>query len=243
MKSCDIRFMTSMTVFSVALLAALVFSSDIFAQESGQEMPPESRWESTIQGFERADRENSFEPGGVLFLGSSSIRMWDLKKSFPELDAVNRGFGGSEISDSIEFFDRIVVPRAPRLIVFYAGDNDIAKGKSPEQVSDDFKTFLDMIREVLPETRLVFVAIKPSIARWNLIENNRDANARVVEQIEKDDLADFLDIDAPMINEEGVPNPDLFLNDGLHLNEKGYAIWNSLLEPLLEKTEEPEEEE
>jgi lysophospholipase L1-like esterase len=240
MKSYDIRLKTLMTVLSVALFAALVPFSALFAQESVEETPPESRWESTIQGFERADRETPYEPGGVLFLGSSSIRMWDLEKSFPELGAVNRGFGGSEISDSIEFFDRIVEPRAPRLIVFYAGDNDIAKGKSPEQVSDDFKTFLAMIRKELPETRIVFVAIKPSIARWNLIEKNRDANARVVEQIEKDDLADFLDIDAPMINEEGLPNSDLFLGDGLHLNEKGYAIWNRLLKPLLE---EPKEEE
>ncbi|MCA9079413.1 MAG: hypothetical protein KDA58_02595, partial [Planctomycetaceae bacterium] len=148
----------------------------------GVSLPAQDRfakWEGAIAAFERQDREDPPQPGGVLFLGSSSIRMWKLDESFPGMRVVNRGFGGSEIIDSVHFFERIVVPHAPRCVVFYAGDNDIAHDTAPEQVHANFEAFVGLLHKHLPETRLVYVPIKPSLKRWNLIEQGRQANGLI----------------------------------------------------------------
>ena len=129
----------------------------------------ESRWEKTIQGFEQRDREQAPPKGEILFVGSSSIRFWDTDKYFPDLKVINRGFGGSQVADSVEFAHRIVIPYAPRIVVLYAGDNDIAAGQSADDVLRDMKEFIRTAREVLPDTRIGYVAIKPSLARWKLV--------------------------------------------------------------------------
>ena len=149
------------------------------------------------------------------------------------MPVINRGFGGSEISDSIFFADRIIIKHQPRIIVFYAGDNDLAKGKSGQQVVADYRTFVKKIRTSLPKTKIIFVAIKPSIARWKLIEKIRQTNKELSRITTTDPLQVFLDIDTPMIGSDGKPKPELFLKDGLHLNVAGYKLWNSLLKPLL----------
>jgi len=198
-----------------------------------QEAPGPQRWEAAIQAFEAADRDSPPEPGQVLFLGSSSIRGWDLEEYFPELDAINRGFGGSQIADSIHFFDRLVLPYRPRAIVFYAGDNDIAVGKSAREVVRDYQKFVAQVEAALDETQIIFIAIKPSIRRWHLVEEMREANRLIREFSEgKPNLA-YLDIDHPMIGADGKPRPELFVEDGLHLSDAGYQLWSDLLAPLL----------
>ena len=193
------------------------------------------RWEAAIRRFEEADRDDRRPRESVLFVGSSSIRMWNLGKSFPEWASINHGFGGSQIDDSIHFADRIVWPFKPRMIVFYAGDNDIAAGKSAARVAQDYATFSKMIHDQLPNTSMIFVAIKPSIARWKLSEGMEVANAAIATQCEADDQRVFLNIWDPMLGDEGTPMKDLFLKDGLHLNAKGYGIWNDLLKVELRK--------
>ncbi|MCA8996783.1 MAG: acetylxylan esterase [Planctomycetaceae bacterium] len=202
-----------------------------FAQE---ERNPAEKWEPTIQKFEQQDAKEPPEKGQVLFVGSSSIRLWDLDKWFPNVDAINRGFGGSEVSDSVYFFDRIVAPYEPRVIVMYAGDNDIAHNESPELVHSDFRAFTGKMKQQLPHARLVYVAIKPSIKRWSLVDQVRAANALIKADCEKDSRLDFLDIDTTMIGEDGQPKPELFVKDGLHLSEDGYKLWSDLLRPLLD---------
>ncbi len=199
-----------------------------------------TKWEKDIARFEAADKENPPKKGQVLFVGSSSIRLWNLKKSFPDLDAINRGFGGSQIEDSTHFADRIVLPYEPRLIVMYAGDNDIAFGKSPAQVADDFKAFVAKARggksaESARPAPIIYVAIKPSIARWKLVDKVREANKLIREFCEKGDKLTFLDIDTPMIGNDGKPRAELFVKDNLHLSEAGYKVWDALLKPHLEK--------
>ncbi len=198
---------------------------------------PHARWESAIEKFEQADAKNPPEKGGVLFVGSSSIRLWKLDESFPKLGAANRGFGGSEIADSTHFADRIVTKHEPRVVVLYAGDNDVAKGKSPERVHGDFNAFVKTVHAELPETRIVYVAIKPSIKRWSLVGKMRRANALIAKECEKDDRLAFVDVDRPMLGDDGKPRAELFLADGLHLNEKGYALWTKLVRPHLSATE------
>ena len=191
------------------------------------------RWEETIQAFEARDKADPPPMGGVVFLGSSSIRLWDLDRWFPELDAVNRGFGGSVIADSTRYAHRVLIPLEPRAIVFYAGDNDIARGLSPEQVRDDFRDFARNVHGALPEARIIFISIKPSLKRWEVVERMREANRLIAAVAESDSRIEYLDVDAAMLGADGRPDPKYFQNDGLHLNDLGYELWTSLLHPLL----------
>ena len=218
---------------SLHLLAAIpvIFLSVVSAAE-------ENRWEKAIQAFERQDAENPPPKGEIVFIGSSSIRMWKTSEDFPEFRIINRGFGGSQTADSVEFADRIAIPYAPRLIVLYAGDNDISAGKSPEQVLEDTKAFFDLVHDALPNTRIAYLSIKPSLSRWNLVEKMRAANALIRAHTETDPRLQFVDIDAPMIGGDGKPRKELFIQDGLHLSREGYDLWNSIIRPYLREQSE-----
>lgn len=191
------------------------------------------KWEATMTAFEKGDRENPPPEGGIVFVGSSSIRLWDLKKSFPNLPVINRGFGGSEVSDSVHYVDRIVIKYKPRTIVFYAGDNDIAHGESPEQVASDVREFVAKVREKLPETTILFLSIKPSGARANFRDKQETANAMIRQLVAEDQRFKFIDVGSVLLDKNGVPRPELFLDDRLHLNAKGYDLWNEILAPSL----------
>lgn len=191
------------------------------------------RWADAMAAFSRADAETPPPKRGIVFVGSSSIRLWDLAKHFPGMPAVNRGFGGSQIEDSIRHADLLVNRHAPRLVVLYAGDNDLASGKSPHQVADDFAAFVRAVRAKLPETRIAFVAIKPSLARWAMVGKVREANAAIRAACDADPHLAFVDVDGPMIGWNGQPRRELFVEDGLHLSEEGYELWSTLLRPLL----------
>lgn len=195
---------------------------------------PEDRWEPAIRRFEEQDRKAPPPKGAILFVGSSSIVGWDLQNSFPDLTTINRGFGGSQIADSLRYAERIVTPYKPRVVVLYAGDNDIAAGKTPEKVAADFRAFAAKVHESLPKTRIVFISIKPSIARWKLIDRIREANRLIREATEKDARLTLIDVDGPMIGPDGKPKAELFKPDGLHLNEEGYELWAGLVRKELE---------
>lgn len=208
----------------------------LVATAGGQSPPAADRaakWEKEIAAIEKRLKANPPQPGGVLFAGSSSIRLWDLKKSFPDLAATNVGFGGSWIPDSTHFAPRIILPHKPKTIVLYAGDNDIAAGRSPEQVRDDFRAFAAAVQKGLPKTRILFVAVKPSLARWKLFDVQSKANRLVKELTEKDDRLGFIDVVPPMLGPDGKPKPELFVKDGLHLSEQGYAIWTEAVARVL----------
>ena len=145
---------------AIALVQLLLVA---VASAQSQKAPAPESWEPSIQKFEEADRQHPAEKGGVLFIGSSSIRLWEsLAADFPDVKVLNRGFGGSQIVDSTYYVGRIVVPYRPRMIVLYAGDNDLASGRSPEQVADEFKEFVERVRRDLPAVRIAFMSIKPS---------------------------------------------------------------------------------
>jgi lysophospholipase L1-like esterase len=195
-----------------------------------------NRWENDIAAFEKQDKEHPPQQNGILFVGSSSIRLWKLGDSFPDLTLVNRGFGGSQISDSICFAERIILPYKPRLIVFYAGDNDLFLGRTPERVCHNFIRLAQIVHEKLPETQIAFLSIKPSLQRWALIDKIRAANEQVRACCAQDARLKFIDVHTPMLGADGMPRKELFAADGLHLNAEGYAIWSSLVRPLLEST-------
>ncbi|MGD9634253.1 MAG: SGNH/GDSL hydrolase family protein [Pirellulales bacterium] len=191
--------------------------------------PDPARFDREIAAFEAWDRQNSAPEDAVLFVGSSSIRMWQTAEAFPEFSVINRGFGGSHASDVVHFTPRIVLKYKPRLIVYYAGDNDIADGKTPEQVADDFRKFVELVQEKLPSTEIIYLPIKPSLARWKLWPKMQEANTLVKQFIESNAGLQFVDTATPMLGSDGQPRPDIFLSDGLHMNERGYQIWNEIL--------------
>lgn len=193
------------------------------------------RWEKTVRTFEDWDRKNSFPKDAVLFVGSSSIRLWPTRECFGKFDVINRGFGGSQISDVIYFAERIVLPYKPKVIVFYAGDNDIAGGKTAKRVFDDYRKFTDLVQKQLPRTKIIFIGIKPSGSRWSFWNTMKDANKMIEDYSKKDDRLYYFDSAAPLLDSNSRPKDDLFLKDKLHLNDKGYEIWTKLLIPIIKK--------
>jgi hypothetical protein len=221
-----------MTIACVPLL--LVTSSTLTAQNRTPPQPDPSRYEEAIRSFEVWDSKNSVPENAVLFVGSSSIRLWATRDCFPRFPVINRGFGGSHVSDVNHFADRIVLPYKPKVIVFYAGDNDIEAGKSPQRVFDDYRRFVSLVHAELPKTRVIFIPIKPSLSRWVLWPQMKEANAMIRGFSEKDDRLFFADTAAPMLGRDGQPRADLFVEDGLHLNAKGYKLWTGVLMPLVD---------
>jgi lysophospholipase L1-like esterase len=196
--------------------------------------PAIDRFESEIVRFEASDRVAPPAPGGILFTGSSSIRLWkSLETDFPGLPALNRGFGGSTMPEMNHYVPRIVLPYRPRMIVLYEGDNDIAAGRSPQQVADDYRTFLRLVRPSLPTARIVFIAIKPSPSRWTKIDQVREANRLVREIIATDSLQTFADVFTPTLGADGRPRAEMFLGDSLHMTPAGYAVWRRVLAPIV----------
>jgi len=221
-----------------ALLAiALTAGAGLAGQTlRAQNKPDSSKWESEIKAFEAADKTNPPPHGAVLFIGSSSIRQWKtLAEDFQEYKVINRGFGGSQIIDSVAFVDRIVIPYKPRMILLYAGDNDIAAGRSPEQVLADFKAFTRKVRPSLSETKVAFISIKPSPSRWEFAEKIKAANRLIEDFCKQDERLIYVDVFNPMLGADGKPRPELFVEDRLHLNHKGYALWTAMIRPRLKK--------
>ena len=191
------------------------------------------RYEAEVAAYEAADRTSPPPGDGVVFVGSSSIKLWDLQRSFPELTTINRGIIGSQLFDAVRYAERIVIPYKPRAIVVYAGDNDINGGATSEQVAVQFEQFVRLVRAKLPQVRIVFIGIKPSLQRWDVIERIRLANALIRAYATHDDRVAFVDIDQAMLGWDETPRPALFVSDGLHLSAEGYQLWTALLRPLL----------
>lgn len=205
------------------------------SRDSKTTKPEHNRWEKTIESFEQWDSKNSFPSDAVLFVGSSSIRLWPTREHFPEFPVINRGFGGCHISDVNYFVHRIVLPYKPRVIVFYAGDNDIAGRKTPQRVFDDYRKFVNLVYKELSATRIIFIGIKPSLSRWSLWPLMKEANLMIKEFSDKDGRLFVFDSAAPLLGSDGRPDVRFFLKDNLHLNSKGYDAWTRTLKPMVKK--------
>jgi lysophospholipase L1-like esterase len=193
------------------------------------------QWSHDIAAFRAADRAHPPAPGAVLFIGSSSIRLWtSLAADFPQVRTINRGFGGSEIDDSTYFADRIVAPYRPGAIVMYAGDNDLADGDSPQRVLEDFQAFVRRARAFDPDVPIAFIAIKPSVARRALLPQIRQANDKVRDWAVSQPGVGYLDVFTPMLGKDGRPQSKWFRDDGLHMNRSGYALWIGIVKPWLD---------
>jgi lysophospholipase L1-like esterase len=189
-----------------------------------------TRFEADIRALEAADRASPPPLGGVVFVGSSSIKNWtDVAADFPDLPVLNRGFGGSTLADVVYYADRIVLPYHPRLVVLYAGDNDLVEGRRPERVLGDYRAFVARLRSAYPAARLVYVSIKPSPSRRSYIDRMRETNRRIQAETSRDSLQAYVDVFTPMLDATGQPRPELFLADSLHMTRAGYLLWRGLL--------------
>jgi lysophospholipase L1-like esterase len=226
---------TRASVARLAAAAALVTFSlaGVLVVRSFAQTP--EKWDATILKFEEQDRVAPPPQNAVVFVGASSIVRWKLQEYFPELGAraINRGFGGSQSVDSVRYADRIVINYRPRTVVYYAGDNDVEAGVPASEIARQFALFEQKVHAALPEAKVIFISIKPSIRRWKWIDTIRTSNALVKAYCLRMPQTQFMDIENQMLGVDGRPNPELLVADGLHMTPAGYRIWTDALRPLL----------
>lgn len=210
------------------LAAAVWLSAPVRAQTSAT---AEQRWKKELDAFTAADRLQMPPTGGVLFVGSSSIRMWsDLETASPDQPLViRRGFGGSRISDSADLVQRLVLPYRPRLVVLYAGENDLAEGANPQDVLGHFVRFVQQVQSELPATRVAYMSIKPSPSRLVKMAHMREANLLIQTHVLANENLDYIDVHTAMLDNDGRPRPELFVRDQLHLSAEGYGLWRQIV--------------
>lgn len=196
--------------------------------------PSAAKWEADIRAFEEADRESPPPSNGMLLAGSSSFRMWNSAvDNFPDKRVINRGFGGSQMSDLLYYVDRVVLHYRPAEILVYEGDNDIASGDSHQTIFKEFKEFTKIVFENLPESRIYFVAIKPSPKRATLMKEMKKANKLIADYCRKTPGLEFIDVFTPMLDSDNRPRAELFGPDNLHMNATGYALWTKIVREKL----------
>jgi lysophospholipase L1-like esterase len=193
--------------------------------------PAHSRWQTSLDAFALTDSQRRPTSDGVLFVGSSTIRLWSqLSQDFRHLPVLlNRGFGGSTMRDCNALVRELVIQYKPRHVMVYAGDNDLAEGRTPDAVLRSFANFVRSVRAELPDTRISYISIKPSPLRLALLPQVRETNALLAGYVQTVPNARYIDIFNPMLGADGLPRPELFLADRLHLNESGYRLWQSVI--------------
>ncbi|MCP5556902.1 MAG: hypothetical protein H7A55_04030 [Verrucomicrobiaceae bacterium] len=213
-------------------LVCLAFGLTLSAQT---EKPKGAKWDAAMAEFDELDKSTPPPASPIVFVGSSSIRKWTtLAADFPGLPVINRGFGGSQMSDLLQYFDRLVTTYKPAQLVVYEGDNDLGASKSPEQVLADFKTFCAKVRAVFPDVPVHFISTKPSPKRIAIIDKQRQFNAMLVEYLATQQKMDFIDVFSLMLDESGKPVQTLFVADNLHMTPAGYAIWTAAVSKALQ---------
>ena len=213
--------------------AALALLAGRFAVAG--EYPDPERFRAAIDAFAQSEANAPVSKGAIVATGSSSMRGWHgrIAEDLAPLTIIPRGFGGSNMHDVRYFLEDLVLRHEPRAILLYEGDNDIARGATPEQILAHFDGIVAVLRERLPETRIYVLAVKPSIARWHLWETMKATNAMLASRAEADSATTFIDIATPMLNDSGEPRAGIFVADKLHMNNAGYDIWRDTVRPVL----------
>ena len=227
------------TTLIVAAIAALASAS---IAQVATKMPATTQAASTqpfageIAAFEAKDAAQMPAANGVLFYGSSTIRYWDTKAAFPDLPTINRGFGGSQMSQALGYADRLVTKYQPRLIVLYEGDNDLNAGKKPAEIAADFKEFATIVHRDLPVAKLLVISVKPSPSRDRLKPQMDELNTMLKSLVDQNGTwMTYFDAVPLLLGPDGKPRPELYREDKLHMNPAGYALWNDALRPVLTK--------
>jgi lysophospholipase L1-like esterase len=214
------------------LLTLLLWSGVLIAQEQKPAF-----WED-IQEFKRADSATPPPKNAILFIGSSSFTMWqDVQEYFPTYKIINRGFGGSTLLDQLRYVNDIVVPYKPKQVIIYCGENDLASSDTVNgnDVARRFQRLFTQIRNRFPKAQVSYISMKPSPSRELLLKKMRSGNNQIKKYLSTKKRTAFIDVYKEMIDDEGKPRTDIFLDDNLHMNKAGYAIWKKAIEPYLVK--------
>jgi lysophospholipase L1-like esterase len=217
----------------ILLIVALLFVQSLCWAQTAENDPDPARFDGEIAQFQQWDAKNSYPEQAILFVGSSSIRMWETHEAFPEYPIINRGFGGSHISDVQHFYDQVIKKYNPSVILFYAGDNDVAADKPVEQVMADYKEITDRVLDDFPDVKFVYVPIKPSSSRWQYWSAMDAANQKIKAYNKMHSQLYYIDLATPLLGSDGTPDDSFFIDDQLHLNKSGYAVWNQIVAPKL----------
>ena len=215
----------------LAFIVVQLFSNQLYAQRR-------DTFNKEIEAFKNQDKSNPPAEGGIVFVGSSSFKLWtNVQDYFPEYPIINRGFGGSSLPDLIQHAANTIYPYKPKQVVIYCGENDFTytKNTNADTIFYRFKTLFGMIRNELPKTEIVYISMKPSLSRLKYLPEMRRANEMIRKYLKKQKQSAFIDVYSKMILTDGSPMPDIFKSDNLHMNEKGYAIWQKAIEPYLKK--------
>jgi lysophospholipase L1-like esterase len=213
---------------------ALLFFQPVSGLSLEDGLGASRKWEKEVTAFEQRDKESPPPSNPVVFVGSSSIRLWkSLEQDFRGLPVINRGFGGSQLSDAAHFVDRLVLAYQPRFIVVYSGGNDLNARRTPEQVFEAFRLFVERVREKQPTTPIAYISIAGNPKRWSQVAEVIQANALIEIYTKQQPHLLFIDVFHAMLGVDGLPRPDIFSSDNLHMNEEGYRLWTRLLLPYL----------
>ncbi len=209
------------------LCAVVLFSTFVFSQDPSRFTDEVADIQKKYDTLWDASKET------IVFTGSSSVRIWhDLQDRFPDHQIVNSGFGGSQASDLFSYCKELILEYRPKKVFIYEGDNDISEGKNTKEIMHDISAIIDKIRAQDATTEIVLIAAKPSIARWNLKKDYKRLNRKFRKLSRRDVQMNFVDVWKPMLNNKKVKE-DLFIEDGLHMNTKGYDIWYNALRPYV----------
>ncbi len=225
----------------VAIILAAVFSCKNESGKNSQagliprgDTTKIDRFEDEIKKYEEADKAKMPAKGGVLFVGSSSFRLWStMEQDFAPLPVINRGFGGSTTPEVMHYAKRIVYKYEPNVIVYYCGENDMASETPPQVAFQNFKKFIGETEKNLPNTTVVALSAKPSPSRWALWKDFQQFNKMVEQFAQNRPNLRFVDIAPLLLDPNGEPDPSLFVEDALHLNASGYAKWTAVLKPAI----------
>ena len=217
------------------IILAICFATFAFAQTKPASKPTGfDKWEKEISAYEAKDKKDPPQPGGIVFTGSSTVLRWKtLDQDFPNLNVLNRGFGGSQIIDATHFADRIIFPYKPRMVVLRSGGNDIHAGKSAEKVFGDYKDFVAKIRSQMPDVPILYISLMPAPVRWNDRDANKKLNDLVKEYNEQHPHLLYCETYDISVGPEDKPREDLFVADRLHPNAEGYRLMVERVRPFL----------
>ena len=202
------------------------------------------RFTADIEAFEKEDQATPPPKDAIVITGASSIRRWHptIKEDLAPLTIIPRGFGGSTMEDALHWLDRVALVYKPRAIVVYEGDNDTGRFKVPPgKIADQFSAMVSRIHAALPKTRIYVIGVKPSVSRWDVWPASVETNVLLKAIADKDDLVDYIDVATTMLQPDGKVMTDIFVEDNLHLNPKGYKIWSAAVRAVLVPGEQKHE--
>ena len=222
----------------LSILSVVCFTNPVQAAQTVPALP--EKWEKDIVAFEASETASPVPKNAIVFVGSSSIRKWtSLATDFPHHQVINRGFGGSLLSDSLHFIDRLVLKHDPRFIVVYAGGNDINANKTPEAVFANFKALVGKVREKQPSTPIAYISIAGNPKRWSQVDQVIQANKLIEAYTKANPGLIFIDVFHQMLGQDGMPKAGIFSSDNLHMNEEGYKLWTEIVGSYLPSPDRP----